>query len=462
MKLKLRLDNILIIHCIFLFINTLIFSYSYLTEVSEVRVGSLKYLLLSSVIWTVYSSKAYLKWTSAYLLFLFTMCIFLFNRVFLDIFGLYEFEFASRFGGFNLPLSTQEALLIYFILSIHLIHLGAILALIKNKNKYTTSIIDLRNTSWEKFGILLYIPAIISFSAKLAIQLKVISSQGYLAAYTTLKTISYPWWTAGSGTLLLIGYSLLIASSPTKKRFFLYSLFFLLAQFAVLLKGARGGFVITLMFIIWYYYKFYAPKDIKITKAALISLPIIILSQIIVVTRIGGDFEFVDLKETIILFFSQQGVSMLVPGYMIYYKDQFIREGLPYILSPLTNLGSFSPAQTHNTVEKYNMLGHDLSYFLSPTAYLNGEGIAGSFLGELYDLPIILIPPILCLLGYFIITYDYKVKSNRLFLLLSFPVIFQILKMPRGNLFPNINIILALIFVYLMLRLLTNRRKNVN
>jgi oligosaccharide repeat unit polymerase len=270
--------------------------------------------------------------------------------------------------------------------------------------------------------------------------------------------LKYPWWTAGSGTLMLLGFSIILASKPPKNRFFIYALLFMIIKTVALLKGGRGNFVISLMFLIWYYYRFYSVNDISIRKIIPISIFIIFMAQYMVVARSGGEFDFKDINEIFILFFAQQGVSMLVPGYMIYYKDTFVREGTPYILAPITSLGSYSPSQSVETVKNYNMLGHDLSYFLNPKLYLHGEGIAGCFLGELYDLPLVVMVILLFLLGYFIIHYHNSVKYNKLYLMLSFPIIYQIFKMPRGNFFPNINIWLLLIVVFLIMKIISTKK----
>jgi hypothetical protein len=205
----------------------------------------------------------------------------------------------------------------------------------------------------------------------------------------------------------------------------------------------------------WYYYRFYSNKDISVKKISIIAVAVIFLAQYMVVIRSGNEFDIESINDIFLLFFAQQGVSVLVPGYMVYYKEKFIREGLPYIMAPLSSLGSYAPAQSVETVNKFNMLGHDLSYFLNAKYYLRGEGIAGCFIGELYDLPVLMMPVLLILLGYFIIHYHDKVPYNRLYLMLSFPIVFQFFKMPRGNFFPNINIWLLLIIAYFIMRVLS-------
>ena len=86
----------------------------------------------------------------------------------------------------------------------------------------------------------------------------------------------------------------------------------------------------------------------------------------------GGDVDTGYDSDLFMMFFSQQGVSLLVFAYMIFYKSTFVNTGLPYILYPLSLTSTFE-GQSMEFVEQTNSLGHRLTYFLAPDAYLGGE-----------------------------------------------------------------------------------------
>lgn len=82
-----------------------------------------------------------------------------------------------------------------------------------------------------------------------------------------------------------------------------------------------------------------------------------------------GDVDTGYDSDLFMMFFSQQGVSLLVFAYMIFYKSTFVNTGLPYILYPLSLTSTFE-GQSMEFVEQTNSLGHRLTYFLAPDAYL--------------------------------------------------------------------------------------------
>jgi len=453
-----KIKRILVLHFTLLFFILNILSFFILTEATPLQVEILKYLLLLSVVWVVYSARQFYKWTHIYLIFIFTMCIFLFNRVFLDILGLFDFTQATRFAWFNFPIEVQKKLLLLFISSLVIIHTAVLITQFYYKNKISPKRPITHNKSWEKIGALLFFSAIPAFLMKAYLQLKVVLSVGYLAVYTEIRALHYPWWTVGSGTIMLAGFSVLLVSMPPKKRFIIYSVIFMLLQLVGLMKGNRGTFIISLIFIIWFYYRFYSKEDLNLIRIFLLSIPIIVLAQYMAITRLGGEFEISSFGELLISFISEQGVSILVPEYLIHYEGQFVRDGLPYILTRLTNLGGFTPTQSIETINNFNILGDDLTYFLRPDAYLSGEGIGGSFIAELYDLPLFVMFLMLLLLGFFIIHYDRKVRYSGAYLILSYVVVFQIFKMPRDYFFPKLNLILILLFIYYLLKLISRKK----
>ncbi len=405
-----KISIILYIQLIILLMIVIEYFYFYQQNgtMTESSIEILKYELLFIYIWTIVSAKQFLPWKHLYFLFLLTMGIFQYNRIFLDILGLYHFNYESRWGYFYFPTWTSVELLLLFILGLSLIHMGLLLA------NYFFKEIKNHHNSLEysdrlfQIGKLLFWISFPLFTYKLMIQVQYIAINGYLTAYTDLKSLHYPAITKGTGTLLTIGYSFILASIPRQKSFLLYSFFFLVSMIGIMLQGARGSFIVSFLFMIWYFYKFYVPKDrdINIKIISIVGVLFIILSQAIFAIRLGYSFNLGDISKNFIHFFSQQGTSILVPFNMIYYKNDFIREGLPYVLDPLLHLGTMSFSQTEESLHNLNSLAHHISYYINPHKYLNGEGMGSSYIGLLYDLPLIFELFSYIFIGYFIAYFD--------------------------------------------------------
>jgi len=451
--------NIMIIYFQIIILIMCVIEYFYffsLTDtMSEFSVEFLKYELLFIYIWTIITANFFLPWKHIYFFFLLSMGIFQFNRIFLDILELYNFEYASKWGYFYFPTWTSVELLMLFIFALSLIHLGALVAIyfLKDDSKklfYSERLFQIGRT--------VFFLAYPLFMYKLIMQVKYILKNGYLSVYTeAFKHLDYPIWTKGSGTLLVVGFSFILASRVNKKSFLFYSFLFLISQMAIMLQGARGGLIVSFMIIVWYYYKFYMVKDINIKKIFFLGMGIILLAQIITISRSGSNFEINNFSKIFLLFFQEQGTSIQVPFYMIYYKEQFINNGLPYIFDPLIRIGVLSPAQTVDSLLNYNSLANHLTYFLNSKAYFRGEGTGESFISEVYELPLLLMVFLFFILGYFIIYFDKFVMKKRWLLLFVYIISFTIIWMPRGHFFPNINLIIIIIVFYIFAHLIKQK-----
>ena len=161
----------------------------------------------------------------------------------------------------------------------------------------------------------------------------------------------------------------------------------------------------------------------------------IILSQVLLEFR-RGDVDTGYDSDLFMMFFSQQGVSLLVFAYMIFYKSTFVNTGLPYILYPLSLTSTFE-GQSMEFVEQTNSLGHRLTYFLAPDAYLGGEGVGSSFLGEFWDLGLIGFLLMSFLAGYIIRYFEKSVRNTRVIMFLAFILVPNIVYMPRASFFPH-------------------------
>ena len=99
-------------------------------------------------------------------------------------------------------------------------------------------------------------------------------------------------------------------------------------------------------------------------------------------------------------------------------------------------------------VEHTNSLGHRLTYFLSPDAYLGGEGVGSSFLGEFWDLGLIGFLLMSFFTGYIIRYFEKSVRDSRIVMFLAFILVPNIVYMPRASFFPSLFNILTFLFFY--------------
>lgn len=246
-------------------------------------------------------------------------------------------------------------------------------------------------------------------------------------------------------------FYIFLTLKPSKKKFFIISSIFFALRIADVLKGGRSKLFLPIIFLLWYYYSFYSEQQKqKIGKLLLISIVCIILSQVLLEFR-RGDVDTGYDSDLFMMFFSQQGVSLLVFAYMIFYKSTFVNTGLPYILYPLSLTSTFE-GQSMEFVEQTNSLGHRLTYFLAPDAYLGGEGVGSSFLGEFWDLGLIGFLLMSFLAGYIIRYFEKSVRNTRVIMFLAFILVPNIVYMPRASFFPSlINILIFLFFYSLIL-----------
>lgn len=185
-------------------------------------------------------------------------------------------------------------------------------------------------------GIIIFIIALPGILTKYYLQMKVILQQGYLSIYNgSLQNIDYPIICKGAGTLLIIGYCIFISSNPTRKQFILITTIFIVTQIFNGLKGQRSVLMFPLVFITWYYMKFFTTR-IRLKKVFLLIISIAVVAQGILMIRHKKDlFSHKEsfTEKYITDFFVQQGVTFFIQPYMMYFDIK--NESYPYILAPL-------------------------------------------------------------------------------------------------------------------------------
>lgn len=410
----------------------------------------LEYLLMGVYIYTFFTAKIYSDWLNSYMIFLYTLFLFNFTRVFLDIVGYKEFGWATKFANYYFFYDVRIEIINVFLLVLLFTHLGFFIGIINETESEMKSRVTLKNRKiYTDFGMFLFIIALPALAYKMFIQLRIILQAGYEAYYTgILKGVDYPFFTKGSGTIMTIGFLIFLISVPSKKKFLTVSSLYLMVKLLDSFKGARAIFLTQLLFIMWYYAKVYGIKIKMKTMGKLVGFTVI-FSQLLVSVRSKKVFSL-DLINTVYNFLFSQGVSYLVLGYTIDFKSRIVGQGsYPYVFQ---GIFGFKP-QSLETLTTTNSLADKLTYLLNPTAYLKGEGIGSNYIAEMYDLGYLWIIIMSVLLGIFIVKYEKYVVKNRFLLLTSYYFIPNLFYIPRGSFFGEalIKNMIMLISVYVLI-----------
>lgn len=392
--------------------------------------------------WVFFCSIKIFKINSLYIMFLFTITIFIFSRIFISFFYEVDFAVASKWRIGNFDKNEIKTILLYFSFSILAIHQGALCC----KRDTLKKIVDLPfSPRLYKIGMVLFLLSILPFTYKLYIQLLHVLNNGYIESYVALGEINYPIWTKGSGTLVLVGFALILSSNPPLEKVKFVFFIFGLSQFIMLLQGSRGSFITTILFIYWYASNVYKMK-VSLKTLIIMFLTLVALAQSVAFIRSGGQSSF-SIIDNLFYFFWEQGTSIQVPFYAIRFEELLSNSAFSYLFFPFFGIAAIGKGQSYEFIQEFSSLPHQLTYLVNPTAYLSGEGLGGSFLAEIYLLPSFFILPLLFALGYMIVYFNESI-NKRWVLLFSCIFVPHVLWMSRGSFLIALVDIIPIIIVF--------------
>ena len=93
----------------------------------------LEILLMGVYIYTFVTGKIYLDWLNSYMVFLYTLFLFNFTRIFLDIVGYREFGWATKFANYYFFNDVRIEIINVFIIVLLFTHLGFFIGIINEK-----------------------------------------------------------------------------------------------------------------------------------------------------------------------------------------------------------------------------------------------------------------------------------------------------------------------------------------
>ena len=160
----------------------------------------LECLLMGVYIYTFFTAKIYLEWLNSYMIFLYTLFLFNFTRIFLDIVNYKEFGWATKFANFYFYYDVRNEIITVFLLVLLFTHLGFFIGISNEKISEIRSSITLESRRmFTDIGMALFIISLPALAYKMFIQLRVILHAGYEEYYTgILKGGDYTAFTKGS------------------------------------------------------------------------------------------------------------------------------------------------------------------------------------------------------------------------------------------------------------------------
>lgn len=288
---------------------------------------------------------------------------------------------------------------------------------------------------WGKGIFLLSLPFTL---LKFYLEIKFILSQGYYAYYTS--ALSIPIVISVSRVFFEFGYFLLIASLPDVAQFKRYSKIYLLVISLFFLVGVRNRVILSALFVLWFYYKFYTKKSPKILLLSILGVVSVLVLLLVQYVRQSGVFVMSDERSLLGYFLYAQSTNFYILPLMQYYD---LQSELPYLFAPLIHVSENAYLPDCPS----NLLGSAVAYHISPESFAEGHGLGSSFVAELYDLGLAGLTIVPILLGYAIGWFERNVSKNRALLVIAFYVITNCIYISRSSLLRNFYMIFVLLIV---------------
>ena len=405
----------------------------------------------------VYKSKT----INLFLLFQSSLCFFILNRIFFDIFYSNRILQYGTFGRGELSVDTKYELILYLIIAQIFLFVGYISSNLFKLNNLEE---DKKDYNLLIYGLIVFFISAPIYFYKSYLKYQVVMKSGYLSIHTGIETaIEYPIWTFGVGILLEAAFCFIIASRPSFKIFFLVFIIFFSLKYFDSMRGQRVLVAIPIVFFVWYVIKNHLMK-FNLKSIILCFLSFIISIYIFTNVRNIKSLDQINLNNISLAkstnFLYGQSVSILVLGYMIEFKNEFRNDDYPYILHKAYMLFNEWEGQSQKTIDTLNSLSDELAYFLNKNLYLKGRGIGSSFLGDFYDLGFLGYIFSCFITGMLIYLFEKYYSSFKIIRLLSFYFVGQTLWMARAETFYFLKNIIFLILIYFFAKLFIIFTKN--
>ena len=401
------------------------------------------YLIFSFIYISVVSFKVF-SLASAFNLFLFGYFMFQISALFVSLDTLLERKLMN-----NLFLFSEEQMnntLCANAIILNAMFLGCLMSIVYVPIKDSASRINLINSErLQSWGYLLFWIALPFTLLKFFLEIELVLTEGYYAYYTS--SLSIPFFISISRFIFEIGFFLFLASLPPKKKFLTASKVYILVMCLFFLVGVRNRVILSLLFVLWFYYRFYSKRSPKILFLLIVSIVSVALLLLVQLVRQAGVFLLADDRSIFSYFFYAQSTNFYILPLFQYYD---LHSEIPFVFAPFFYLdtGYYDP----NGIS--NWLGNAVAYRISPDEFREGHGLGSSFIAELYDLGIVFMSLVSICLGFLIGWFERNVKNNRALLAISFYVITNCVYISRSSLFRNVYMFpLLILLAFIVLKI---------
>lgn len=417
--------------------------------ISALAVSANILFAVALIIWVHLIYYAYLKFEKRSMLFAFCISFFVFlmGRDFLEQFFKYKVEdFTDK---------INNHAYICYILALLSIWIGYIICEKRGRyRKETIKYLGISNgylQTIKKLSLWVFVITWVFASAYMLIIAAYIGTNSYSEYYT-----DYSEYLSGNTLLYLISkledvmpiaFSIFLATLPEKKEFKFPAVLYLLYLVVSLGSGQRSIAILGLLWLFIYivFRSGLSPGekwfDRKYLIWAVVVLPILaILSSLIGILRMGDNISNVNLWDSFISFFYDQGVSSNVIKRAFMHADQ-IPEGYLYTFE-FTRSGLIArilgiTVYHGNTVDHALYGGsftHTLGYVVLGSAYLSGRGTGTSYIAELFfDFGYIGVVVGSLIYSWLFINISRIANKSPFILSVYFTIITQLLWAPRGS-----------------------------
>jgi oligosaccharide repeat unit polymerase len=463
----------------FLLINFLINTTVYFSEVIlESGLFSLKFLFIYSLIlilictiFIIYLSKNFFSLIVLYTLF---YILFLYGMVITNVFSNSdEIYYYGLFGGRYL----SEISLVNSILIINILFISVLLSYLifhKDRDLVSSDYVKIKNS--KIIYTLFYFFSILA-SIKFFIEYVHIRNTSYVQLYLNgLSDINYySPIIKNSHTFLVAIYGFILQKVPDKKNFIICSLIFCISALFSSLKGARMLSLLPILFVFWYYYRFYSSINLnkQFKRSIFVFSFLFIFFSFLKSSRNSNDFQlpsFFDISQIIL---DESGMTIQAVASYIEIKNE-VKSDYPFILEPILyplfyimDRETFQGGQSEELVKARNSFNHRFSYAIDEEYYLNGNALGSSMVSEAYQYGILYLIFVGFLFGYYISFLEKKLIKGSIILFLSPVIVGGVFIASRESPFPNswafVKMFILLLFFNLIITLFSKKyQKKIN
>jgi len=324
---------------------------------------------------------------------------FLMGRILLPVFNLEDL--INNIGGANFGEKTKYHIYISLYIALLFVFIGykQIVKTGKHleKYEYASLKISVIRKLTKKIVYIFFTFAILNACERILF----VNLNGYYAYYTSFET-RLPYFVFLLGELFEYSVYLYLATMPVKKEAMPILILYLVNGVSYMGIGQRGGFVLSLLFVITYFFlrnkiepgesKWIGKRGIIIS---LLSLPVL-ASFLYLFAYMRTDRDIGYSNNLFLGFLYQQGVSVEVIGYGYEYENS-LPEGRLYSIGDIVNYVNHNkiaqvffgkrpidPQSVEHAMDDHSF-DAALTYIVKPHFYLAGGGLGSSYIAEAWE-----------------------------------------------------------------------------